>query len=94
MFRMGVCYSQGKVALIDFAKAVEWFRKAAEEDHALALNNLGLRYVKGEGVELSFPKAIELYRRAAMQGNSSSQNNIAIRYLRGEGNSKNDLANH
>ncbi len=87
MFRMACCYLQGKVVAKDYVKAIEWLRKASEDDHASALNNLGMRYVKGEGgLDVNFPKAIEYFRRAAMQGNSNAINNIGIRFLRGEGN--------
>ena len=31
--------------------AVEWYRKAAKQDHADAQNNLGLMYEYGDGVD-------------------------------------------
>ena len=34
----------------DYAEAVRWYRKAAEQGHARAQNNLGVMYVAGQGV--------------------------------------------
>jgi TPR repeat protein len=34
----------------DDAEAVKWYRKAAQQNHALAQSNLGYRYYSGDGV--------------------------------------------
>jgi TPR repeat protein len=41
MFRLGVCYTQGKHFPQNFEEAVNWLQKAVDEKHALAYNNLG-----------------------------------------------------
>jgi tetratricopeptide (TPR) repeat protein len=52
----------------DFAEAVKYFGKAAEQGYAAAQNNLGYCYYFGEGVAQDYAKAVEWYRKAADQG--------------------------
>ena len=48
--RLGYCYQKGLCDVKqDLEKAVEWYRKAAEQGYALAQCNLGYCYEKGEG---------------------------------------------
>lgn len=53
----------------DYVKAVEWFRKAAEQGHTLAQCALGYCYESGEGVVKDLAEAVKWYRKAAEQGN-------------------------
>ena len=55
------------------AKAVEWYRKAAENGNATAQKNLGVCYEYGRGVTLSKATAAEWYRKAADQGNENAK---------------------
>jgi len=52
----------------DDSTAVEWYRKAAEQGHANAQNNLGYMYECGFGVDRSYSTAVGWYRIAAEQG--------------------------
>ncbi len=45
--------------------AAEWYAKAAHQDHAMALNNLGFLYEQGRGVNKDYKKAFDLYSKAA-----------------------------
>jgi TPR repeat protein len=47
----------GKGAPQDFAEAVKWFRKAAEQGDAEAQNNLGAIYAQGQGVQRDYIRA-------------------------------------
>ena len=65
----------------DRVKAVEWYRKAAEQrhdgqSHAGAQYKLGECYARGEGVEQDMVKAAEWYRKAGEQGHAGSQCNL------------------
>ena len=51
----------------DYARAVQSFRKAAEDGNADAQFNLGVMYSKGRGVEQDFARAAHWYRKAAEQ---------------------------
>ncbi len=51
MYRKGLGVPQ------DDARAVKWYRKAAEQGDARAQNNLGLMYRNGEGIPKDYAKA-------------------------------------
>jgi TPR repeat protein len=69
----------------DFAEAIRWYRKAAEQGDAGALNSLGGMYRKGVGVPQDFAKAIHWYRKAAEQGNVDAQSVLGEMYFNGQG---------
>ena len=52
----------------DYAEAVKWYRKAAEQGHAHAQFNLGWMYENGEGVAKDDYEAVKWYCMAAVQG--------------------------
>ena len=60
----------------DKTKAVEWYRKAAEQGNAISQANLGRMYENGYGIEQDKTKAVEWYRKAAEQGNERAKNNL------------------
>ena len=72
-------------ARLDEAKAVEWYRKAAEQGLAEAQYNLGVMYLNGTGVAKDEAKAVEWYRKAAEQGLAMAQYNLGVMYLNGMG---------
>ena len=78
-------YEQGKGVAKDQVEAVKWYRKAAEQNHAAAQNNLGFCYAKGEGVAKDQVEAVKWYRKAAEQNNAMGQINLAGCYLQGRG---------
>src|SRR5690606_21565069 len=49
----------------DYAQAVTWFHRAAEQGHAGAMNNLGVMYEFGRGVVQNFVQAHKWYNLAA-----------------------------
>ena len=69
----------------DVAKAVAWYRKAAEQGFAKAQFNLAVRYTGGEGVPQDDGEAAAWYRRAAVQGFAKAQCNLGVMYLQGRG---------
>jgi TPR repeat protein len=68
-------------------KAVEWFRRAAEQRHPVALHALAYCYDMGVGVRADRQAAIALYRQAVRLGLVDSAINLAICY-REEGNER------
>lgn len=68
-----------------YAEAVKWYRKAAEQGHASAQNNLGYCYFCGEGVETDYAEAAKWFQKAAEQGNAAAQYNLGICYKHGFG---------
>ena len=49
----------------DYAKAREWYEKAADMGDAYAMYNLGALYQDGQGVAQDYAKARELFEKAA-----------------------------
>lgn len=62
----------------DYALAIHWYRKAAEQDSPVARFNLGLCYDEGLGVEPDIQRALEYYRAAADANLLPAQLNAAI----------------
>ena len=54
----------------------QWWRKAAEQGHAGAQEELGWMYLMGVGVEKDKVKAVEWYRKAAEQGYARAQSRL------------------
>jgi TPR repeat protein len=70
----------------DDKKAVEWYRKAAEQGNAQAQTYLGMAFENGQGgIQKDDSKAVEWYRKAAEQNNSEAQFALGYRYRTGEG---------
>ena len=52
----------------DYKQAVVWYRKAAEQGHAIAQFNLGVHLYYGEGLVQDYDQAMRWWRMAAEQG--------------------------
>ncbi len=63
----------------NYAEAVKWYRKAAEQGNVGGQYNLGVMYSEGRGVERNDAEALKWYRKAAAQGNQSAQNELKNR---------------
>ncbi len=68
----------------DTAKAVNWFRKAAEQGHAEAQDSLGRMYTWGEGVPQDYVEAAKWKRKAAEQGNAHAQYALGAKFFLGK----------
>ena len=56
----------------DYAKAVAWYRKAAEQGHANGQYALGLSYVNGQGVPQDYVRAHMWFNLAASGASDAS----------------------
>ena len=88
-YLLGKYYADGTGTEQSWEKAVEWYRKSAEQGLAKAQYNLGLCYANGNGVEKSYEKSVEWYRKSAEQGDACAQCNLGFRYYYGMGVEKN-----
>ncbi|MFQ5535408.1 MAG: tetratricopeptide repeat protein [Sphingomonadales bacterium] len=68
----------------DPAKAVEWFEKAAEQDHPMGLVSLGIMYALGDGVEQDLARSFGLYTKAVKLGEGQAAKNIGTMYGMGQ----------
>jgi TPR repeat protein len=89
-YRMAIKYRDGIGVTQDYAEAVKWFRKAADQGNASAQNDFGVMYDEGEGVPKDHAEAVKWYQKAADQGDAVAQVNLGERYRDGKGVAKDD----
>eukprot|EP00743_Colponemidia_sp_Colp-15_P008622 GILK01009382.1.p1 GENE.GILK01009382.1~~GILK01009382.1.p1 ORF type:complete len:715 (+),score=107.63 GILK01009382.1:72-2216(+) len=78
-------YSGAGVARPDPAKAMEYYKRAAEEEDPEALNHLGILYEEGKGTDISYETAVRCFERAAELGNVDAMCNLAFLMEKGLG---------
>ena len=69
----------------DYIEAVQWLRRAAEQNFARAQFNLGVMHAGGLGFAQDHAEAAVWYRLAAEQGHGLAQYNLAQLYFDGNG---------
>ncbi|HDP35609.1 MAG TPA: sel1 repeat family protein [Candidatus Hydrogenedentes bacterium] len=84
-YNLGVMYRDGEGVPQDYAEAVKWYRKAAEQDYADAQYNLGVMYYDGRGIPQDHAEAVKWFRKAAGQNHAEAQYNLGVMYRNGEG---------
>lgn len=83
---LGYSYLYGENGLKpDYQKAFEYYGKAALQNDATGLNNLGSLYYGGIGVKRNPAKAAILFAKAADLGNAEAAVNIAFMMISGNG---------
>ena len=80
-YRLGRKYNEQK----NYAEAIKWYLKAAEQNNALSLNNLCVIYYNGDGVEKDVKKAFDYAFKAANLGSLEAASNLGIFYFFGVG---------
>ncbi|MCL2697018.1 MAG: sel1 repeat family protein [Oscillospiraceae bacterium] len=80
-------YDLGEGIEQDSKKALEWYEKAADQNHANAQGAIGSMYLHGrEGViAKDESKAFEWFKKAAEQGSATSQFFLGMCYYAGTG---------
>ena len=71
-FALGTMYSTEED---DAETGAAWYRKAAEQGHALAQSNLGEMHHDGRGVPQDYGEAVAWFHLAAEQGDARGQEN-------------------
>lgn len=71
-FRKGLQFAN-EGATQDYARAAEWYRKAADQSHALAQFNLGMMYANGQGVARDDAQSLLWFAKAAFGGDGAAQ---------------------
>jgi TPR repeat protein len=75
----------------DYAKARQYFDKAATLGSDRAQYNLGVMYYRGEGMKIDYPKALALFTQAANQAFPDAAFNLAVMYAKGNGAAINNV---
>lgn len=65
---MGYAYANGQGVLQDYAKALEWFKKSANQDNAAAQAYIGIMYEFGQGVPKNKKTAKEWFGKSCDSG--------------------------
>lgn len=84
-FNLGERYYEAQ----DYAEAVKWYRKAAEQGVGEAQRMLGNCYYLGHGVPKDYDEAVQWYRNAIAQGNVNAMIGLGVCYENSNGVPKN-----
>lgn len=83
---LAFAYTSGLGGNRNYAAAVKWARRSADQGHFLGQNALGLLYFFGHGgLTTDYNKAADLYALAARQGEPGAQYMLATMYAYGLG---------
>jgi len=86
---MGWLNTYGKSGIVkNEALGLEWYKKAADQGHAVSQSQIGIAYETGNGAVKNIDIAIEWYKKAANQGNVYSQERLGSFYYNGTGVTK------
>ena len=92
-FNVGLIYANGKGVNKDTYQAMEWYKKAAEQDNTAAQYNLAkLIGQRPDGKDPRAQKMIVYWlQKAAEGGQREAMNDLGMRYLKGEGVKQNKV---
>ncbi|MFN7141699.1 MAG: tetratricopeptide repeat protein, partial [Limisphaerales bacterium] len=90
--QLGQIYYDGKPLAQDFAKASEWFTKAALQNDPIAQYRLGQMWASGTHGPPNMEEAVLWYLKAARQGLADAQYKLGSAYFEGSGVSKDLIA--
>ena len=86
---LGCAYHNADGVERDYAKAMEWYLKAAAQGEKYAESNIGILYRYGCGREKDLKTALTWFLKAAEHGLASAQETVGIFYDFGYGTDKN-----
>ncbi|MBQ9715293.1 MAG: zinc ribbon domain-containing protein, partial [Clostridia bacterium] len=81
------CYKNGMAERDagNFAQALNWFEKGADEEDGRCMNEIGWLYQNGWGVKQDYAKAMHWYKQGDLHGYAIATNNIGWLYQNGWG---------
>jgi TPR repeat protein len=82
---LGELYRDGVGVRQNFATALEWFEKAAQQDLALAYYNASALYRNPDLDFIDMEKGLEYLKRAADKGHAAAMIDLALSYASGTG---------
>ncbi|CAG1023508.1 Secretory immunoglobulin A-binding protein EsiB [Patescibacteria group bacterium] len=86
-YKLGKSYAANK----DYANAVIWLQKSANQNNPKAQNGLSMLYMQGLGVPKDEHKALEWLKKSAEGGYPTAQYNVAMLYKNGRLIAKDDV---
>ena len=88
---LGVRHYSGQGVKKNFNEALQWFTKAAAQEHPKAQYNLGVHCEKGEGVFENDKEAVKWFTKSAAQGFAKAQADLGSMYFIGKGVRQNNF---
>jgi TPR repeat protein len=85
MGNLGYLYANGFGVARDYAKAREWYEKAAVEGDKLSMADLGWLYANGQGVAQDYAKAREWFEKSADKDHPDAMVLLGVLYFNGQG---------
>ncbi len=82
-FEIGSRYADGFGTAPNMPKAVEWYRRAADQGLAPAQYRLGSLLEHGRGTAKNLTAAADLYKKAAEKGNTKAMYNLGVLHAQG-----------
>jgi TPR repeat protein len=76
-FELGIMFDDGDGVEQDYAKAIEWYTKAAQGGNRQAAFNLGMMYKNGDGVPADMTVARRWFTRASDAGDTRATVELA-----------------
>ena len=83
--KLGTMYRYGWGAPADSAKAIDWYRKAADQGDATGEENLGEMYYQGNGVPQDYLQAGQWFGKAGGQGEPWAEYYLGLMHSGGQG---------
>ena len=84
-YQRGAAFHFGRGVVQDYAKAREWYEKAAAQGLAISQYGLGVLHDNGLGVVQDYATARVWYEKAAAQGDANAQCGLGYLYRNGQG---------
>ena len=82
---MSICWGTA----VDYAKAMQWYRQAADLNYVSAMNDVGLLYHDGHGVAQDDAEAYKWFQKAATLGLADGMYDVAWANENGRGTAQN-----
>ena len=79
-FSLGLKFAR-EGATQDYAQAMRWYQKAADQSHTLAQFNLAIMYAAGQGVSRDEAKSMEWMQKAADLGDAGAQYHLGLKHF-------------
>ena len=84
-YNLGYLHANGQGVPKDYARAIEWYTRAASQGFAAAQFNLGVLLSSDDGVPPNYAAALSWYRKAADQGDADARFNLGVAFASGQG---------
>ncbi|ADW16861.1 Sel1 domain protein repeat-containing protein [Desulfobulbus propionicus DSM 2032] len=82
---LGLLYYRGQGVDKDYAKAFEWFSKAAQQGHVEAMFGMGSCFYQGHGAGRDPVQALKWFSLAGEKGHGDSARNAGVMWDKGQG---------